>query len=320
MPRRKSLVVLLNDICPLRCEHCSVGYSSSFNGSANRVDIVKLHAILGSMDTSVYGRVILAGGEPSRTPDLLVAVIDSCHDFGLEVAVTTAPVWATSHIAATRFLEKIRGIDTVILSYDKYHLNFLKVERYRIAVSACHDLGIAVDVHVSYANCEDLGLIDELGDCLDKVRIVSKQKVMPVGNAATLPDVYTNAVTLNTVQDMDAIKRSCTIGNALVNTLSDVHACCWSAGVANSPLEFGSLSQMESDATFKTLTAHGLLGSLDDTGKELAVNLLKGRKIVNECHMCIELMSSRALSQITLHTPATTNETQHTKPATRTGV
>ncbi len=292
MPDHKSLILIVNDVCPLRCEHCSVGYSSRFSGSSKQVDVSRLKETLGSIDTNVYSRIILAGGEPSRSPDLLEAVIDACHDFGLQVAVTTAPVWAKSPAAATRFLEKIRRIDSVILSLDRFHLNHLDLQFYKHAIAACGAMDIDVNVHVSFSCSEDFGIVNGLGDSLHAVRLVSYQRIMPVGNASTLSDVYSGALTIETKDDIDAIERSCTIGNALVSIDCNVHACCWSAGVPDSPLEFGSFTVMQDDSMFRRISAQGFLGSLVEDAKDVVFELVKGKKIINECHLCVEVMSA----------------------------
>jgi MoaA/NifB/PqqE/SkfB family radical SAM enzyme len=112
------VTILINERCPLRCKHCSLGFSESYRGTGYRIQSDDLTHMIESIDPKIYRMVLFAGGEPSLDPDLVKIGIDVCNRVGLNGAMVTAPIWAGSEAAATRFLDKLDGLAYLILSYD----------------------------------------------------------------------------------------------------------------------------------------------------------------------------------------------------------
>ena len=61
----RSVTLLLNDRCPLRCAHCTVGYSEKKSGSDQKLSAGQIELLIGELDAAVYSMVVLAGGECS---------------------------------------------------------------------------------------------------------------------------------------------------------------------------------------------------------------------------------------------------------------
>ena len=127
------LTVLINERCPLKCRHCSIGFSETNKGSGHRVAPEDLVQIIRDVDPKVYDVVLFAGGEPALDPALVRLGIDTCKDAGLGAAMVTAPIWASTQASAKRFLDKVEGLSQLMLSYDYYHLEFLKYSHYENA-------------------------------------------------------------------------------------------------------------------------------------------------------------------------------------------
>src|SRR5207253_2894387 len=122
-----------NNRCPLRCRHCSVGFSDQYKGNDQRIDADELIDLITAIDPGIYDMVLFAGGEPSLEVALLRIGIAACKTRFLRSAIVTAPIWAVNEEAAKRFVDSVPGLNQIILSYDKYHLEFLKVAHYEMA-------------------------------------------------------------------------------------------------------------------------------------------------------------------------------------------
>jgi organic radical activating enzyme len=287
---------MLNDRCPLRCAHCSVGYSSTHRGSPAIMDARRIEAIIGSLDPSVYNLVILAGGEPTLSPALVTAAIDACKRVGVPSMISTGPFWASTIQAAHRFLDKIPPPSLMSLSLDKYHLDFLKISHYRNAALVCMVRGIRVVLNVSYESDQDLQeTLDRAADLHQYVSCIGKHRVMPKGNARFLPDLLSGCEPIETADDLDKLPRSCSIGSVVVNQDYTTHMCCWSGDLAVSPLKLEghapeSVHAMEETAIFHRMYGKGLIDGLSETAKADVAAAVAGGRFVNECHLCVTLI------------------------------
>lgn len=290
----RTITLILNDRCPLRCAHCSIGYSKEHHGSSRTMEAVDIEAILESLDPEVYSMVVLAGGEPSLVPKTVARAVELCRARDLHSALTTAPVWARTALSAKEFLTRVRQPDFLILSCDKYHLAALPFEQYRTAAVAAQELGIYVALNVCYGNDRERR---ELQDLIATIGIVltgtTWSKIMPYGNAAALQPEANEALELLSEHDLDRLPLTCKIGNALVNIDQELHACCWSGDLQGSPLQFSAKTPtvsdfkgMEQDPLFRTLHARGFVGALSSEQRKRVLDLYRGRSFVSECHLC----------------------------------
>jgi organic radical activating enzyme len=225
----------VNRRCPLRCRHCSVGFSEHRPVDNRKVSLDEIEHIVGALDPSVYDMLLLAGGEPSLDVPLLRKSIDSCRARGLLSAIVTAPIWATKQSTAERFISQIAGLDLLILSYDRYHLEFLDAANYETAVKAAVKGKIAVNLHISHVgDDEPEELLRQVAEIRPLVKISTAQ-VVPVGNAAGDADLAMESVPIRTDEDLERLPRSCVLGNVLIEEHRAVHGCCWSTTVPGSP-------------------------------------------------------------------------------------
>jgi hypothetical protein len=225
--------------------------------------------------------------------------IDACKTHGLLSAIVTAPVWASKPEAADRFLDRIGGLDVLILSYDRYHLEFLDIACYETAVRAAAGRRIDVFLHVTHSNEAEM---EELLARVASIRPlcrVSNMRTVPIGNAANPSNVEMEYTTVDVVDDLARIPRGCVLGNAFIDEGGAVHGCCWSKMAARSPFSVSNgaqglkkaLEDLEESELFQAVRAHGFLGALTPKAKEALVQLVKGRPFTNECHICLAAMN-----------------------------
>lgn len=292
--------VQINDRCPLRCKHCCIGYSSEFKGSGWRIKEEDLIDIILSVDPKVYRGVSFAGGEPTLEPGLLRTGVTACRVRGLMSSIVTAPVWAQNPESADKFLTAIGGIGQVVLSYDYYHLEFLKVSHYENAVRAAVKHNVRACVNICYTEeAEKEQLIDTLSALKGMVTVGSTQTV-PVGNAAKNGIGHiSEGVTVQKVEDLEKISRGCVLGHTLIGQNDRaVHGCCWSNTVPDAPFSVSlgtgkwaeALDGLEKRTVFQAVRKKGFLNSLSPQGQAEVVRRMSGRSFANECDICIACM------------------------------
>lgn len=292
----RSLTLMLNDRCPLKCAHCSVGYSATHRGSAAIMDKARIEQIIGSLDPSVYTIVILAGGEPTLSPDLVTAALDACTRVGIPSMISTGPFWASTLQAAHRFLDKIPRPSLMSLSFDNYHLEHLSLAHYRNAALVCMVRGIRVALNVSYTSERELEeTLERAADIRQYVSSIGKHRIMPKGNARALPALLASAPRIDSAADLDQLPRSCSIGSVVVNQDYTAHMCCWSGDFTTSPLKLEgkapeSVQAMEQHVMFQRMAGKGLLGSLSAEARAEVASAVAGQRFVNECHLCVTLI------------------------------
>jgi MoaA/NifB/PqqE/SkfB family radical SAM enzyme len=151
----RTVTINVNERCPLRCRHCSIGFSQAYLGSNRKLRPDEVRRLISAIDTKVYDMLLLAGGEPSLDVPVLRVAIDACKAAGLLSAIVTAPIWAAKESAAEKFLTRIAGVDLLILSYDRYHLEFLDVAHYDVAVRTAVRRGTRVHLHITHSADEN---------------------------------------------------------------------------------------------------------------------------------------------------------------------
>jgi organic radical activating enzyme len=297
----RTVTLILNDRCPLRCRHCSIGFSKERPGSAGTMDPNKLAGLITTLDPKLYDMVILAGGEPALVPDLVTTAVDACRAAGIASALTTAPYWARKRASAQAFLDRITRPDFIILSLDKYHLEFLKIADYETAADEAIKRNVCVAVNICYANTADRDeLTAAIGSFAHRLVILNYSRIMPKGNARQLPELLSESVNVSQPEDLDRIPRSCLIGNVVVNRNFDLHACCWSGDIEDSPLFMAAdathssvLATVDGNPRYQRVRRHGLLDGLDPAQKTRLFERVRGSQFVDECHLCMSLMEQR---------------------------
>jgi len=257
-----------------------------------------------AVDNQTYGMILLAGGEPSLSPNLIRVGIASSRKAGLLSAMVTAPRWAQTPVAGDHFLSKIPGLNTLILSYDFYHLDFLTIEHYRNAAVEAIKRGIRIVFQIAYTSEEEKEqLIDSLGGLKILANQINPMRTVRVGNAVTA-NLVADEVQVMEPSDLDSINRGCVLGNSFIDENFNVHGCCWSTAAEESPFSVAAdgspssvgkaFKNLEARALFQGVRQNGFIDSLSEKGKQAVVDLVRGEKFSSECDLCIRMMSKRA--------------------------
>jgi pyruvate-formate lyase-activating enzyme len=293
--------MLVNIRCPLRCRHCAAGFSQDFKGVEYRIDRSTLVRAIEDIDPKVYQIVLFGGGEPTLDPDLVKLGIDACKRAGLGSGLLTAPIWAGTAVAAGKLLDKIVGLSHLFLSYDYYHLEFLKFRHYETAIHKARERGIDVRVHMVYSQeRERQALIESLSSVLPMITL-SSMRVAPLGNASS-ESIEKAYITILTPEDLRAIPRGCVAGNAYIDVLSTpkLWGCCFSSMGEFSPFGISlenktvrqACSELEDNLLFGAVRQRGFLDSLSPRGEHLLAERVCGQQFYSECDLCLATMKS----------------------------
>jgi hypothetical protein len=297
------VTIFINKRCPLRCKHCSVGFSESFHGSTFRIKEDELVGIITGIDPKIYKLIVFGGGEPSLDPSIIKLGVDTCRRSGLLSGIVTAPIWASNPARAKEFLDKVDGLTDVILSYDYYHLEFLKFAHYENAVRESSQRGIRVGVNITYGDeSERQPLIDSLAPLMFGITYVGTSRAVPIGNASVPEKMDMQYVTINSLEDFEAVPRGCILGKAYVDENLKVHGCCYSCTGEHSPFSSPSegtpvskvFQDMENNPVFQSVMKKGFLGALSPEGKQLLLDRVRGQRFGTECDLCVYTMKKDA--------------------------
>jgi hypothetical protein len=126
--------------------------------------------------------VLFVGGEPTLyIQDINKILTSRSQVFVGRVAITTNGYFAKTLFSAKKVLTSFLKLDSVQLSFDKFHCKFLPFANVKYLSKACSDLGIGFSVLTAIQDPMDLILLKKLW-ALGRIK-VGISKVLPLGSA-----------------------------------------------------------------------------------------------------------------------------------------
>jgi hypothetical protein len=95
--------------------------------------------------------VLFSGGEPFSNPQALAYGLDICRAKNVRSIVGTSAYWAPSRADGRRFLSRFPKADTIWISTDIFHEEFVPLGHLKNALDVCRDLSI----HVAFQIVDD---------------------------------------------------------------------------------------------------------------------------------------------------------------------
>lgn len=173
----KELCVEVGTRCNFKCEHCGIGRSDGIGLSS-----VEIELLISSIKDYKVEKILFVGGETTLYISEINKILHGLVPSALpKVTITTNGYFAKSKVEAKKIFKSILKLDSVQLSYDKYHCKFLPFEYVQNIKTACEDLGIEFGVIASICDPMDLVMLKKLWG-LGEVP-VGISKVIPLGNA-----------------------------------------------------------------------------------------------------------------------------------------
>lgn len=215
-----ALCISLTERCNIRCAHCIFACTGN---EARRADFGFIDRMIREAAEVEELKVVgFTGGEPFLEFAQLARLLDRCAALGLKATVTTNAYWARTGQAAKEKLSRLPGLSRLGISCDRFHQEFVSIDKVRHAIRACAELDIECAVRVSYLNdphSEIQCVQRQLEDVAGLFRL-EHQPVQPLGRAKS-------ELEPQTLFSCDIRTGCClSVESPYVDIDGDVYACC----------------------------------------------------------------------------------------------
>lgn len=180
-----TLCIIYTYKCNIECKHCCFSCSSLRNEKINFDSIISI--LNEAKKIASIKNISFSGGEVFLFWDEILELIKVCKRNSFNVSCTTNGSWGRDYEDAKNKLRNLKrnGLDKLIISYDKFHSEFVKADVIRNIIRLCNIMNIEVEINSVITNNinEDLGLGEDILEIP-----VRKIKCMPLGRAKNLDE------------------------------------------------------------------------------------------------------------------------------------
>lgn len=175
--RLREIAIEVGDKCNFHCAHCGDGIRRNSRLSEREKRLLK-----DLIRNDIFRDILFVGGETTLyIKDINEVLSQQSRCSRSRIAITTNGYFATSVTSAKKILSSFLKLDSVQLSFDKFHCKFLPFPNVRNLRKACLDLGIRFSVLTAIQDPMDLLLLGKLW-ALGGVK-VGISRVLPLGSA-----------------------------------------------------------------------------------------------------------------------------------------
>lgn len=237
--KQEKVVFAITNRCNIYCRHCVMGINRS-NLDANRDDVLKwIKQIAFSQDKKW---AVFAGGEPFLCMDDLIEYVKLAKENNLLTSVITNGFWAKTPETAEEILDKLPGLDSIMISSDKYHMEFIDKKIIFNLIEASLKRSLPVHVNIVAASKEEGSVYSRIFTDRYEDRITVYQVNMFTND----PPQDFNIEQINYMSNPDLLYGYCDVTNHIIALDGDVHVCCGASrlGLKNEHFFLGNLMQV----------------------------------------------------------------------------
>lgn len=231
-----SIGIAITRQCTAQCEMCCFECGPD---KEERLDKELVFRIIDeAAEIEEIGKIGFTGGEATLCADVLLEAIARTKRNGMKSSLTSNGVWGAGTGTAMEWLVRLKaaGLDSLTLSIDEYHQNYVPLESIRNIIHANREVGISLSLGVgdSLGERNVAALLQELKEDVYEVPIFL-YPFMPVGRGKELDRILLQKVDENW---------SCR-NQKMLSVLYDgsVYPCC-SQAVYGSFLYEGNIKEM----------------------------------------------------------------------------
>lgn len=212
------LGISVGTACNIRCRHCLVDKNLGAPGISES-DIKKLVPEIRKYNPKT---IIFTGGEPTLCLEAIDTIVSrTAGRRKRTIKLITNGYFAKSAAEASRVLKAVTGLTSVVMSYDRFHSEFVPRECVTNLHAACKAAGVGFGIMTAVSSPLDAAFVTGLG--LKGVKI-SVQKVLPIGKAEGKSLEYSYPEFDKTV-----LGRKCpNLGGMIYNSGRGFTVCCGS--------------------------------------------------------------------------------------------
>mgnify|MGYP001361132397 CR=1 FL=1 len=283
--------------CNARCRHCItreedlVFIDADFNKVMDWIDQIHECGING---------LHFVGGEPFLVRDHLTRYIQKASELGIYTSVVTNAYWAKTLEDGIAVLKEMPGLDIIIISSDKYHLEFIDSQTVINAIEAGLATNKFVVMNTTYVEKSELNEIQELYKAYKDTIIFQVVKAMPFPG----PDAE-KIVHYPYFQMPNRVPKFCGIGNYFIDANGAVYACCQGSRSENTKyLMLGDLNQerlpdmdkrLKQNPVYRYIKKHGPRGLVTYFADSKYADALYHKEFAGACDICHELLDNKEM-------------------------
>jgi len=159
------LTFLYTNTCNARCSHCCLSCGPDKNDKLSPEFLKENLSYLPGLNISKF---CITGGEPFIFLEEIEEILSFAGSLGLKSYIGTNGFWGVSYSKSYNVLRKLylSGLKVLLLSTDKYHQEFVSVDKIYNIARAAEDIGIVVKITVNMTGkeTENLLLIEKFKD------------------------------------------------------------------------------------------------------------------------------------------------------------
>ncbi len=289
--------------CNIRCKHCFE--SSAIGGHINKVftdakreDVFNwLRQIAAAKCTGVS----FVGGEPFLCLYDLIAYIKYAKELGLQTTVITNGYWAESSESVDKMLDELSGLDSIVVSSDKYHLEFIDIETVDNLVNGCIRKNVQVSIHVTAASNREGMEIKSLYTNRYSKPVQVLISPMFIWDSPHKIEVEK----INFMEHPNLLKSHCNVNSPVVHADGNVHMCYGSLMLQTASKEFfklGNLAEETYENMMKMRNESLLYQFMNKYGPSGLAKIIKKSNLKDkfsemefskDCQMCVWALDNK---------------------------
>lgn len=281
--------------CNARCRHCIAQDDKQLHIDAECESV--LDWIEQIHECGIKG-VHFVGGEPFVVRKNLNSFVKKLGELGMYASVVTNGLWARTVEEGIKVLQEIPDLDILIISSDKYHLEYIDAQIVKNAIEAGLSTGKFVIVNVTYVESNEVKVINEIYKEYRNKIVMQTVKAMPFNGADS--EKISRALLF---QKPSKVPAFCGIGNYFIDCYGKISACCQASSSRNTNylclgyLKEEKLSEMvdrfKASDIYKFFNKRGPRGLIEIFSKSRFSDGLIEKQYTSACELCHELLDNR---------------------------
>ncbi|MCL2718845.1 MAG: radical SAM protein [Lachnospiraceae bacterium] len=282
--------------CNASCRHCING-SNVEQFDAQYDDVMSwLEQLKECGSQSIH----FVGGEPFFIADKLIDYVKKTNELGMNAGVVTNAFWAKDKDKAIELLEKMPGLHNVVISTDKYHLEYIDAQTVKNAIDACFETGKFPNINMIYVEKEEIIEINDIyKEYLNKI-FIQPIKAMPFEHSDS-----EKLIKVKPFKKPRIVPRYCHIGNIVIGIEGRVDACCQSSRSDDSKyLNYGNMNEMHLKKLMQNfrnkdvasfISRYGPRGVVEKFAQTELIDDLINKEFTGGCEVCCDLLNNPKL-------------------------
>ena len=292
---RGNVIFNICNQCNVKCRHCS---NNEILNSMDEIDLEMLLNCLKECASANIEQVTFVGGEPFLYVDRLKLYCSTASQLGLKTCIITNGYWGKTVERAKEILTSIKGLDSLLVSSDIYHLEHISAETIENVINASLEIGIVISMNATCASKEERDVIRETYKEYKNKIIINTHMMMPIGAAKKLEIKRWKLSERKT-----RLASVCGIGNYLIEMDGEVHGCCNAILAKEKFLYLGNvkrnklsrlIKESQNNKEFNFITKYGPRGIEDLVKNNQKLSQYMTKEYTCECEFCVDIMGGSA--------------------------